>query len=186
MPEFLGNLTKLETLSLAGNRISAIPDGLFSKLKNLTSLTLCNNSLQTFPIEVCTLKKLDAIDLSGNKIHSIPDQLQDLQAIELNLNQNRLSNLPSSLCSCPRLKVLRVEENCLGIDAISKDLLTKSQIAVLAVDGNLFQMRELHDREGYESVSICISLLHESTLCICDMHLLKVCSAISWSYKPYH
>ena len=186
MPEFLGNLTKLETLSLAGNHISAIPDGLFSKLKNLTSLTLCNNSLQVFPIEVCMLKKLDAIDLSGNKIHSIPDNLEDLQAIELNLNRNRLSNLPSSLCNCPRLKVLRVEENCLGIDAISKDLLAKSQIAVLAVDGNLFQMRELHDTEGYESVSICMPLLHEYTLCTCDMHLLKLCLAISCSWRPHY
>ena len=149
----MGNLTKLETLSLAGNHISHLPEGIFPKLKNLTSLTLCNNSLQTFPVEICLLQKLDAIDLSGNKIHSIPDSLENLQAVELNLNQNRLSTLPSSLTKCPRLKVLRVDENCLGIDAVSTDLLQNSPIAVLAVDGNLFQMRELHDKEGYDTVS---------------------------------
>ena len=93
------------------------------------------------------------MDLSGNLIESIPDNLDGLHAVELNMNQNRLKELPGSLCRCERLKVLRAEENCLGLDAISTDLLKNSQIAVLALDGNLFQMRSLHDKDGYESVS---------------------------------
>eukprot|EP00795_Rhopilema_esculentum_P013760 gene13760-4683_t len=97
------------------------------------------------------LKKLDAVDLSGNLIESIPDNLDGLHAVELNMNQNRLKELPGSLCRCERLKVFRAEENCIGLDAISTDLLKNSQIAVLALDGNLFQMRSLHDKDGYES-----------------------------------
>ena len=131
---------------------------MFPKLKNLTSLTLAGNRLKKFPIEICTLQKLDVVDLSRNQIDVIPDRLESLQAIELNLNQNRLSSLPASLSHCQQLKVLRVEENCLGVDAISTELLKNSKVAVLAVDGNLFQMRELRDKDGYENVCI-ISVL---------------------------
>ena len=150
----LGNLTKLETLSLNGNRLTMIPSTVFIKMKNLTTLSLCNNKLRIFPMEICELTKLDVVDLSGNLMDHIPDAVGCLKAMELNLNGNRLTTLPPSLVNCERLKVLRVEENCLGLEAISTELLKDSQIAVLAVDGNLFQMKELRDKDGYEKVSI--------------------------------
>eukprot|EP00794_Sanderia_malayensis_P017388 gene17388-19128_t len=152
-PEHLGNLMKLETLSLQENRITVIPDNVVRKLKNLTSISLSGNKLKVFPIEICQLAKLDAVDLSSNLIEIIPDSVDSLKAIELNLNRNRLSGLPGSLTKCEKLKVLRVEENCLRVDAITQDLLRNSQICVLAVDGNLFQMRELRDQDGYDEVS---------------------------------
>ena len=154
LPENIGNLTKLETISFSGNRITSIPPSVIPKLKNLTSILLNNNKLQRFPIEICQLSKLDAVDLSGNLIQTIPDSLDTLQVIELNLNQNRLKSLPATLVKCERLKVLRVEENCLDIEAISSDLLKNSQISVLALDGNLFAMRAFHDQDGYDNVCI--------------------------------
>ncbi len=153
VPEDLGNLTKLETLSLQGNRLTSIPPSVIPKLKNLTSLSLNNNKLRNFPVEICQLAKLDAVDLSSNLIEIVPDSVDSLKVIELNLNKNRLAALPATLAKCEKLKVLRVEENCLSIDAISAELLKSSQICVLAVDGNLFQMRDLRDKDGYEEVS---------------------------------
>eukprot|EP00112_Aurelia_sp_Birch-Aquarium-sp1_P004582 Seg152.4 transcript_id=Seg152.4/GoldUCD/mRNA.D3Y31 product="Leucine-rich repeat-containing protein 57" protein_id=Seg152.4/GoldUCD/D3Y31 len=150
IPDVLGNLTKLETLSLNGNRLTMIPSTIFIKMKNLTTLSLCNNKLRIFPVEICELTKLNVVDLSGNLMDHIPDTVGSLKAMELNLNGNRLATLPLSLVNCERLKVLRVEENCLGLEAISTDLLRDSQIAVLAADGNLFQMKDLRDKDGYE------------------------------------
>ena len=65
---------------------------------------------------------------------------------------NQVSELPDYLTECPRLKVLRVEENCLPLSAISTNILKNSTISLLAVDGNLFEMREFPHVDGYEEV----------------------------------
>ncbi len=70
--------------------------------------------------------------------------------MELNLNQNQLSALPDELAECPNLKVLRVEENCLTIDSFTQRILKDSKISLLALDGNLFQEKDLHHVPGYE------------------------------------
>ena len=68
------------------------------------------------------------------------------------MNLNQLKSLPASLSLCPRLKVLRVEENLLELASITSDFLKNSQVCVLAVDGNLFQVKELTDKDGYDQV----------------------------------
>ena len=95
---------------------------------------------------------LDVIDLSDNKIRSLPD-VGDLQVVELNLNKNQLPSLPVTLAQCPRLKVLRVEENCLPLEAITVSLLKDSQVSLLALEGNLFDTRKLREQEGHDEVN---------------------------------
>jgi len=121
-----------------------------SLLNNLRSLSLCDNLLTSFPLVLCRLKVLDVLDLSRNKIREIPDGVECLQVSELNLNQNQVSTISESVASCPRLKVLRVEENCLQLSSIPAKLLIESQVSLLAIDGNLFELRDFHDAEGYE------------------------------------
>ena len=60
--------------------------------------------------------------------------------------------LSNSLAECPRLKVLRLEENCLETASITTVLLRDSKIALLAVEGNLFEMKAFREMEGYEQV----------------------------------
>ena len=64
----------------------------------------------------------------------------------------QISSLPDCFTECPRLKVLRVEENCLELSAITANLLKNSQISLLAIDGNLFEMRQFPHVDGYEEV----------------------------------
>ena len=68
---------------------------------------------------------------------------------ELNLNQNQISSLSASLAECPRLKTLRLEENCLNLDAIPTDILTKSKVSTLCLAGNLFSEKQLSEADGY-------------------------------------
>lgn len=147
-------LKKLETLIANHSSIKHLPAGLFSGLTNLKTLSLSSNQLSVFPEEFCTLRHLDVVDLSDNKIKIIPENIGDLQAVELNLNTNQISKLPLCLASCPRLKVLRVEENCLPLDQIPTQLLKESNISLLAFDGNLFTMKDFQDKDGYEQVYV--------------------------------
>ncbi|XP_060071255.1 leucine-rich repeat-containing protein 57-like [Ylistrum balloti] len=149
LPAEFGNLKKLESLSLESNCLTSIPESL-TKLASLRTLNLSDNRLKSFPKQVCVLRQLDALDLSKNKITVLPDDLEQCQAIELNLNQNQISGLPESLTSCPRLKVLRVEENCLEISAFSPRIMKESNIALLAVEGNVFDMKAFNNLDGYD------------------------------------
>ena len=106
--------------------------------------------MTVFPQDLSKLKQLDVIDLSRNKITTVPENVSQCQAIEINLNQNQVSILPESVSKCPRLKVLRLEENCLEISAFTPQILKHSQIALLAIEGNVFDVKQFNNREGYD------------------------------------
>lgn len=64
----------------------------------------------------------------------------------------QISLLSADVSRCPRLKVLRVEENCLELAAIPVSVLNESQVSLFSVEGNLFEVRSLRDLEGYDKV----------------------------------
>lgn len=100
LPPEISQLKKLETLSLNGNRIQKLPPGL-GQLRALRTLSLSGNQISEFPPGLGSLRNLDLLDLSRNKIQSVPVEVSELQAIEINLNQNQVVE-PSS-ASCPAL-----------------------------------------------------------------------------------
>jgi len=55
---------------------------------------------------------------------------------------------------CSRLKVLRVEENCLPLAVFTPRILRESPVSLLAVDGNVFDMKSFQALDGYDQVSI--------------------------------
>ncbi|XP_039393459.1 leucine-rich repeat-containing protein 57 isoform X1 [Mauremys mutica] len=156
LPEELCKLKKLETLHLNGNHLTQLP-ATFGQLLALKTLSLSGNQLRTVPTQLCSLRHLDVVDLSRNQIQSVPDTVGDLQAIELNLNQNQvwkqaleISQISVQISHCPRLKVLRLEENCLDLSMLPQSILSDSQISLLAVEGNLFEIKKLRELEGYD------------------------------------
>ena len=74
----------------------------------------------------------------------------------------QISSISESIADCPRLKVLRLEENCLQIAALTPKILEESSVSLLAMEGNLFDMKQLHDAPGYEKVSLEF-VLHRCT-----------------------
>jgi len=149
LPVGIGKLTKLETLSLQSNLLTRLPSA-FGQLKHLKELNLSHNDLTAFPTALFDLGLLDILDLSNNKITNVPDGVDKLEVTEMNLNQNQISSLSPSLASCPRLKTLRLEENCLSLDAIPSGLLTTSTVSLLALEGNLFDIKKLEDSDGFD------------------------------------
>lgn len=71
----------------------------------------------------------------------------------MNLNDNLVAALPPSIANCSRLKVLRVQNNSLTLNSIPLTLLTESNVSLLAVEGNLFQMKQFQDATGYDKVT---------------------------------
>lgn len=65
-------LSNVEVLSLAGNKISVIPYGLFSFQKNLHTLDLSHNDFKIFePKFFVSLTNLRSLDMSFNKLRSV-------------------------------------------------------------------------------------------------------------------
>ena len=103
----------LELLDLHGNQLRSIPIGL-RRLERLTTLTLSHNKLEN-----------DALDVIS--------QISTLR--DLRLGHNALSgNLPSTLCSLPKLESLDVQANRLL--ALPQALLELVSLKVLNVSGN--------------------------------------------------
>ena len=61
--------------------------------------------------------------------------------------------MDDDISKCPRLKTLRLEENCLQVSGVPQSLLTSSQVSLLCVTGNLFSNKQLEETDGYEQVS---------------------------------
>lgn len=149
LPDELGQLSKLETLTATNNKITHIPAS-FANLTNLKKVELSENALKEFPVVFCQLRKLDLLDVSGNRIQTIPAAAATLPVLELNMNRNALNSIAPELADAPRLKILRVEENCLSIEAFSSRLLKNSNIYMLSVSGNVFDEKDLRTLDGYE------------------------------------
>ncbi|KAF6024893.1 LRRC57 [Bugula neritina] len=149
LPSEIGVLKKLETLNVSDNQLSSLPSTI-TNLKSLKTLVLSQNQFSIFPTAVYALRALDSIDLSCNRITAVPDGISEIQAIEINLNQNQISVLSEDVADCPRLKVLRLEENCLEKAMITPKILKQSNIALLAIDGNLFPAKDFPHFDGYE------------------------------------
>ena len=61
------------------------------------------------------------------------------------------SRVTANIAKCPRLKTLRLDENCLALEAIPVTLLTDSVISTLSVNGNMFTEKQLAEVEGYSA-----------------------------------
>ncbi len=92
------------------------------KFKNLRFLYLQHNNLQFVPDELIWLKELRKLDLSDNSIRFLPpqlfSQLQELSILEL--ANNELKSIPSTIAQLPKLKVLNIKGNPISTTTISQ------------------------------------------------------------------
>ena len=115
IPSELGNLTKLERLSLSYNELAgAIPSEL-GNLSNLIRLELDNNQLAgAIPSELGNLTKLEKLELNSNQLSGpIPSELGKLSNLAtLDLYNNQLSGpIPLELGNLSKLQLLYLGNN---------------------------------------------------------------------------
>jgi internalin A len=118
LPESLGQLTQLQTLSLHLNHLRTLPEWL-GQLTQLRHLSLLRNQITALPECLGRLTQLEHLNLSENQLTALPESLGELtQLRQLFLDHNQLVALPESLRKLASLEELYLHGNdALGLPA---------------------------------------------------------------------
>lgn len=96
VPEKLREVSDVEILSLAGNRIRELPRWI-KELSALKAFELGGNQLRTLPSEISALSGLVGLYLSDNRLEMLPETLSALPLKELVVHGNPGLGLPTSI-----------------------------------------------------------------------------------------
>ncbi|MBL0684932.1 DUF5018 domain-containing protein [Aquimarina mytili] len=98
LPESIGKLSMLQSLSIISSNLSRLPDGI-NNLSNLNFLTLIDNKLTSLPFILDGLNQLTLLDLGQNNIEVIQVGVyrQLVNLASLRLNDNNISEVPRAL-----------------------------------------------------------------------------------------
>lgn len=100
LPQWLGDLKKLETIHLSGSKVEGIHPYIL-QLPVLKELYLAGNQLQS--IHSALPEKLETLVLTNNRLTSVPESVTRLKY--LNIEKNPLQQLPAELEKIPRLNL---------------------------------------------------------------------------------
>lgn len=111
--EGLSRLTRLKHLSLADNRLDAVPGAVSpDSLPRLETLTLDRNRIAEVPPGVFRLPRLKRLALAHNLVAALPAAVGEAARLEeLDVSHNRLRALPPEAGALSRLRELACEGN---------------------------------------------------------------------------
>lgn len=129
----------LEQLRLARNKISKIPEGVFSHLQNLTMLDLHQNSLLDSALQSDTfqgLNNLMQLNIAKNSLKKMPLSIP-ANTLQLFLDNNSIEVIPENYFSAiPKVTFLRLNYNKLSDDGIPPNGFNVSSILDLQLSHN--------------------------------------------------
>eukprot|EP00020_Sapocribrum_chincoteaguense_P002865 CAMPEP_0170752724 /NCGR_PEP_ID=MMETSP0437-20130122/12116_1 /TAXON_ID=0 /ORGANISM="Sexangularia sp." /LENGTH=929 /DNA_ID=CAMNT_0011091803 /DNA_START=26 /DNA_END=2815 /DNA_ORIENTATION=- len=113
LPKRIGSLPKLRVLHVSQNLLETLPSSI-GACQNLATLSVDQNQLIQLPKYLFSIKTLQTLDAHRNSIQELPDdssfsELDKLQSLDL--RQNALRKLPSSIGSLKALKKLYLSDN---------------------------------------------------------------------------
>ncbi|KAA0192825.1 Leucine rich repeat protein [Fasciolopsis buskii] len=105
-------LRNIKRLAMDYNCLESIPSATFSKVEQLTIVSLSNNNIhQMFDVAGYWIFVVE-LDLSYNVIDHLPESIGEMSSLEvLDLTSNRLKSLPRSIGKLGRLVRLHLEFN---------------------------------------------------------------------------
>ncbi|XP_074757578.1 keratocan [Athene noctua] len=129
----------LEQLRLARNKISRIPEGVFSNLENLTMLDLHQNNLLDSALQSDTfqgLNNLMQLNIAKNSLKKMPLSIP-ANTLQLFLDNNSIEVIPENYFSAiPKVTFLRLNYNKLSDDGIPPNGFNVSSILDLQLSHN--------------------------------------------------
>ena len=146
----------LRVLSLEKNKVSILPGGM-SKCFSLHSLFLKQNQLKNLPFELSECGKLQYLDISCNPFDELPDVIFNCRSlIELNLADIGFSNLPDKISQLEKLEILNLAGNLLtDLPAEMENLKRLTHLDISGVEwiktGD--KRKALLTKEAYENIA---------------------------------
>ena len=130
----------LRNLKLADNNLTFIPTEALSRVRNLNSLKIGQNPLNSIaPASLSHLGQLKHLDISGcNQLTSVDKDgfqgLKDLKSLKMTLNRALIYIDPEAFESSDALKSLNLASN--GLQTLTGNLLKWSELKHLDLSGN--------------------------------------------------
>lgn len=117
MPDELGQLVKLERLSVSSNLLMSLPETI-GRLQNLVLLDISNNKLKFFPESIGSCFSLEELQANDNSIEELPASVCNLiQLKSFCLNNNNLNQMPLNLLrECKSLQTISLHGNPISMD----------------------------------------------------------------------
>ena len=122
-------LSKLQKLSVSGNRLGQMPADHHKKTPQVASpdvmlpplpstlkeVAMAQNSLQSIPQSLVSksLQRLEKVDLSGNQLASVDSLWVLSNLVEIQLDDNVIASLPPEMGTLKKLKVLSLRNNAI-------------------------------------------------------------------------
>ncbi|MBA0689336.1 hypothetical protein Goari_007068 [Gossypium aridum] len=108
----VGELVKLEKLSISGNMLMSLPNTIGS-LRNLSLLNVSNNKLKYLPESIGICSSLEELQANDNLIEELPASVCNLvQLKSLSLNNNKVNQIPPNILKdCKALQNFSLHDN---------------------------------------------------------------------------
>ncbi|KAK8602550.1 hypothetical protein V6N13_057820 [Hibiscus sabdariffa] len=156
----IGKLTKIQSLDLSNNKITALPSDFWS-LGTLKSLNLsCNKISGSLPNNIGNFGLLEVIDLSGNNFSGeIPAAISSLLSLQvLNLAGNGFEwRIPNGILNCKSMVSLDLSSNRLNGSLPDGFGAALPKLKTLNLAGNEIRGRDTDFKEMVSLTSLNIS-----------------------------
>ncbi|XP_031258180.1 plant intracellular Ras-group-related LRR protein 7-like [Pistacia vera] len=113
----MGQLVRLEQLSILGNVLTSLPETIGS-LRNLVLLNVSSNKLKSLPESIGSCFSLEELQANENLIEDLPASVCNLIHLKsLSLNNNNVSQIPNNLLKdCKALQNISLHDNPISMD----------------------------------------------------------------------
>ena len=114
LPDELASLAQLQALNLNHNKFVQIPEVIY-KIQPLYQLYISYNSITWLSPKLGDLKELSHLGLRNCRLSILPDSLfhEQSKLFRLDLGENKLQTLPTSIGHLPKLNQLHLDRNLL-------------------------------------------------------------------------
>lgn len=107
----VGKLLSMKSLSLANNKLTALPEDIMC-IRGLKHLVLAGNQLKVLTPAISECEMLEKLDLKSNQLRFLPGTISRLRNLKtLDASENLLTSLEPSICDMHDLEKLTVNDN---------------------------------------------------------------------------